>query len=272
MKEKETKQIIDFDELINSHLTKKSYPKKIGRYYPSGIGDCLRKTWFTYLIPKEFDKDLLKIFQAGNMLHDFITDVIKSEKNSDVQLLEHEMPVKVERKDYTIAGRIDNLLSLKVDEKPILIEVKSSRLLPKYPKSEHIMQLQFYMYATKVWDGVLVYIQRDNLQTKTFHIRCRKQRAKQILERFDKLHYFLTNNKFPRPEYKLRKDKRILCNYCPYKNECEKEIRERLHPKLKPNKQKQQQKSQITNPQNIKPIKNKKPTKRFKKSYQKTLD
>ena len=64
---------IDFNKLIDSHLTKESYPKKIGRYYPSEIGGCLRKTWFSYKIPKQPEPELLRFFQAGNMLHEFIT-------------------------------------------------------------------------------------------------------------------------------------------------------------------------------------------------------
>jgi hypothetical protein len=36
--------MIDFNKLIDQHLVRKFRPKKVGRYYPSGIGDCLRKT------------------------------------------------------------------------------------------------------------------------------------------------------------------------------------------------------------------------------------
>ena len=212
--------MIDFNNLIDNHLVKKFRPSKIGRYYPSGIGNCLRKTWFSYKIPKEPKADLLRIFQAGNMLHDFVTEVIKSEKNKEVELVKSEMPIILKQKDFIISGRIDNLILLKVDGKQVLVEVKSTKTLPDEPRPENIMQLQFYMYATRVWDGALVYIQKDNLQTRTFHIRCRKETAHRILKRFETLHNNLVNNQMPAPEAKSDSKMQWACNYCDWKDEC----------------------------------------------------
>jgi len=214
--------MIDFNELIDNHLVQKFRPKKIGRYYPSGIGDCLRKTWFTYVNPKPHEPELLRIFSAGNMMHDFITEVLKSKKNSHVELLKSEMPLMMKQKDFTISGRIDNLVLAKIDDTKVLVEVKSCTKLPEVPKPENIMQLQFYMYATRTWDGALVYVQKDNLQTKTFHIRCRKETAHRILSRFETLHKHLTENTLPAPEAKLNKKRKWACNYCPYLEECNK--------------------------------------------------
>jgi CRISPR/Cas system-associated exonuclease Cas4 (RecB family) len=156
------------------------------------------------------------------MLHDFITEVIKSEKNQDVELLKSEMPLFLKQKDFVISGRIDNLILLKIDNRQVLVEVKSAKYLPEEPKPENIMQLQFYMYATKVWDGLLVYIQKDNLQTISFPIRCRKETAHRILQRFETLHNHLTNNTLPEPEAKFSRKKSWACNYCDWREECDK--------------------------------------------------
>ena len=213
---------IDFNILIDNYLSKKFKPKPIGRYYPSGIGDCLRKQWFSYKFPQEHDKELIKIFATGNMFHDFITDVLKSEKNNHIKLIDSELPLIIKRNNFIISGRIDNLVLLKVDNKKILVEVKSCKSLPQDPKPENIMQLQFYMYATRVWDGALVYVQKDNLQTKTFHIRCKKETAYRIMQRFEDLHNFLTKNQIPKPEAKLKPKMKFMCTYCPYKEKCNK--------------------------------------------------
>ena len=212
--------MIDFNELIDNHLLKKFRPKKIGRYYPSGIGDCLRKTWFSYKNPKPNEPELMRIFAAGNMLHDFATEVMQSKKNSHIELLRSEMPIFIKTPSYVISGRIDNLVLLKVDDKEVLVEVKSCKNLPEEPKPEHIMQLQFYMYSTRTWDGSLVYIQKDNLQTKTFHIRCKKETAHRILQRFEDLHKHLTEDTIPSPEAKLSYKRKHLCTYCPWLGEC----------------------------------------------------
>lgn len=212
--------MIDFNKLINSHLARESRPKKIGRYYPSEVGGCLRKTWFSYKKPKPTDAELLKIFEAGNILHSFIEEVIKSEKNPDIELLDSELPIKIEEKDFLISGRIDNLVLLKIQNKKVLVEVKSCKYLPDKYKEEHEMQLQLYMQATEVHEGIILYIQKDNLQTKEFEVKYDEKKAEKILARFQKIHDSLISEEMPEAEAKNDENKIWLCNYCPWKSEC----------------------------------------------------
>ena len=44
---------INFNKLIDKYLVREYKPKEIGRYYPSEIGSCLRKVWYSYKNPKE---------------------------------------------------------------------------------------------------------------------------------------------------------------------------------------------------------------------------
>lgn len=215
--------MIDFDALIDNHLVRKFRAKTIGRYYPSEAGGCLRKTWFSYKIPKQVDAETQRVFEAGNMLHEFITEVIKSEKNQDIELLKSEMPIKIETNDFIISGRIDNLVLVKINNKQVLVEVKSTKFLPEEKRAEHEMQLQLYMQATDVSDGIILYIQKDNLQTKTFHIKHNKEMSDKIIERFRIIHNSLTSNTMPQPEAKLIEDKAWLCNYCNWREECDEE-------------------------------------------------
>lgn len=214
--------MIDFDEIIDKYLIRENKPKEIGRYYPSEIGGCIRKTWFSYKNPKEVGADLLRIFEAGNLLHEFISDAIKSEKNPDIELVKNEMPIRIEEKDFIISGRIDNLIMLKLNGEQYLIEVKSTKMLPRKANESHEMQLQLYMHATNIHKGFLLYIQKDNLKTTAFELDYDEGAAQDILRRFRELHLSLKNDQMPKPEAKLIEDKRWMCSYCSYKENCDK--------------------------------------------------
>ena len=213
--------MVDFNDLIDKHLKRESRPKSIGRYYPSEIGGCIRKTWFSYRLPKETDKSTTKVFKAGEMLHEFISEVIKSEKNPEIDLVNSEIPVKIETKEFIISGRIDDLMLVKLDGKQYLVEVKSCKFLPNEAKEDNVMQLQLYMHATGIHDGILLYIKKDDLQTLSFELKYDKDAVKDILERFDVLHKTLTSQKIPDAEAKINLQKQWMCQYCLWQQECD---------------------------------------------------
>lgn len=215
--------MIDFNELIDNYLKREPKPKSIGRYYPSEVGGCMRKVWFSYKKPKQKDKDVLKIFEAGNRMHGFISDVIMSEKNPHIELLETEIPFKISIDDFTVSGRIDDLILLKINNKKYLVEVKSTKYLPKEPNKSHVMQLQLYMHAKNIPDGIILYIQKDNLQTKWFNIEYNKDETEKILERFKKLHDSLVKDAIPEAEAKKIEEDLWMCDYCEYRDECDEE-------------------------------------------------
>jgi CRISPR-associated exonuclease Cas4 len=214
---------IDFNELIDNYLAKELRPRSIGRYWPSEAGGCLRKNWYTFKIPKEVDKPLSRIFEAGNRLHEFVADVIESEKNKQVQLLEKELPIMIQREGYMVAGRIDDLILVLLEGKKYLVEVKSTKYLPNEPRSEHLMQLQLYMHAMSVNNGILLYVRKDDLQTRQFEELYNEEKTSRILERFDKLHKHLVSEEIPEPEAKMVEEKGWMCAFCPYAKECEEE-------------------------------------------------
>ena len=212
--------MVDFNRLIDTHLSRELCLKRIGRYYPSEIGNCMRKVWYSYKSPRQTDTALLRIFEAGNMLHEFVADVIRSEKNPEIELLQTEMPIKLELDNFLISGRIDNLILVRLENKKVLVEVKSCKFLPKESRKEHESQLQLYMEATGVHDGIILYIQKDNLQTAWFEVRYNNEEIKRILERFNNLHESLVENKMPEAEAKNNPDMIWLCEKCPWKEEC----------------------------------------------------
>lgn len=213
--------MIDFNKLIDNYIVREYKPKTIGRYYPSEVGGCLRKTWFSYKNPKAMDSETLRIFEAGNMLHEFVADVIRSEKNPEVELVKSEMPIKIETEKFTISGRIDNLVLVKMNNKEVLVEVKSIKFLPKAHRAEHEMQLQLYMMATGICDGIILYVQKDNLQTASFPIIYSKEKSDKIIARFDILHESLTSGEMPDAEAKNDPEKSWMCDYCNWRDECD---------------------------------------------------
>jgi len=217
--------MIDFDKLVDNHIKREHKPKGIGRYYPSEIGGCLRKVWYSYKYPQEVEPDLLKIFEVGNIMHDFVVRVLKNEKNGNIALLESEMPFELKMKDFIVSGRIDDLILIKTDSKKALIEVKSVGDINRLnePKSNHQMQLQLYMMALKIYDGVLLYVDKRNLKSKVFTIPYDEGEAVRALERFHILHDSLKKGDVPIPEAKMENSIGWMCNYCEYRDRCDKD-------------------------------------------------
>jgi len=217
----------NFDKLIENHLARERKPKEAGRYYPSEIGGCLRKVWYSYKQPKPVEMDLIKIFEVGNIMHHFVAEVMRSEKNPHVQLVSSELPFKLQMEGFVVSGRIDDLLLLKEDGKKLLVEVKSTGNISftDQPESSHMMQLQLYMHVLKEYNGVLLYIEKNTLRTKTFEVSYNEMLAATALQRFVSLHKSLTESKIPEPEARVSRKEEIgwQCRRCEWRDECFKE-------------------------------------------------
>jgi CRISPR/Cas system-associated exonuclease Cas4 (RecB family) len=92
----------------------------------------------------------------------------------------------------------------------------------KDAKPQHKMQLQLYMFATKIREGLVLYVDKKNLKSKVFTIRYDEPEALNILERFSILHNYLIESIIPEPEAKINPEMSWMCRYCPYKEECDK--------------------------------------------------
>lgn len=215
--------MIDFNKMIDDFLAREHKPKKLGNYYPSEIGSCLRKLWYSYKYPQEVKPDLIKVFELGNILHDFVVRVLKSEKVKDVSLLKTEFPIKFPVDDFVISGRVDDLILLKTDNRHVLVEVKSMKDVSflDEPQNHHSTQLQFYMHATGVHDGLLLYIDKNTLNTKIFEMQHSEEMCRKIVERFRFLHKHLSEGRLPFPEAKAESVMRWMCRHCEYAQKCD---------------------------------------------------
>ena len=128
-------------EILEEDLEKGRSKKKnvIGRYYPSMLGGCIRKLWYSYKVPKEFALDTLKIFAVGNTMHERIQDIVK--KNTPL-VPEYHMELKVDD-EITVSGYVD----LYDKEKKEVYELKTIKSLhyASKPSKHHLIQLMFYM-------------------------------------------------------------------------------------------------------------------------------
>lgn len=215
---------IDFDELIDKYLYREARAKTIGRYYPSEVGQCIRKSWFSFKMPKPMEPHVTKIFEAGNLLHGFIVDVLRSDKTPEVTLIESESPLKMKVDDFEISGRIDDIIRLEHNGEKALVEVKSTKSIEflREPSEQYLMQLQFYMHSTGIHRGFVLYVEKNTLKSKSFSVNYDKELADTIIKRFKALHLSLTNNSIPYAEAKQTRKNSWMCNYCLYKKECDK--------------------------------------------------
>lgn len=216
--------MFDFDRMADKYLHKELKPKTCGRYYPSEVGYCLRKTWYSYNHPLETDKHLIKVFEIGNMVHDFVVRVLQSEKNEEVELIGAEIPFVFDNDGYTVSGRIDDLVLVKLNGIKVLVEVKSTSYLGiNEPSEQHVMQLQLYMHNTGIHHGIVLYVEKNSLKSKAFPVAYNKDMADKILRRFSYLHSSLTCNSLPFAEAKIEPKMNWMCKSCPYLDKCEKE-------------------------------------------------
>ncbi len=220
---------LDFNELIDNYLKRELKIRIIGKYYPSEVGSCLRKNWYSFRIPKETDKETLKVFEAGKMIHQFIADSIKSEKNPEVELIETETPFVLDIDNFTVSGRVDDIILVKIKNKKFLIEVKSTSSLKfiNEPNESHILQLNLYLNAFKIDNGIILYIEKNTLKCKWFFINQDKDVFNLAISRFKELHNSLTKSKIPEPEARIKKEL-WQCKNCIYREECYKETPESI--------------------------------------------
>lgn len=217
--------MLDFNHLINLYLKRDFRKKEIGKYYPSEAGNCLRKLYYSYTIPKPTEDDLLKIFHVGNILHEFVLQVLKSEKTPEVKLLQSEVPVKILMEKFQISGRVDDLIMINASGQAFLVEAKSVAMLEmiKKPQPHHIMQLQFYMHASGVHNGMILYLDKRNLKSKVFDIPYDQGIADQAIARFAILHDHLTEKRIPEAEARKIREMQWMCKRCEFYEECYKE-------------------------------------------------
>ncbi len=215
---------IDIGEIIDEFLEEEARPKRVGVYFPSEIGMCIRRSYYSYGLPKPTERSALRIFALGNSVHSFIAEALKASK--EFSTVEEEKPIKIQHNgpdgSFSIYGRIDDYVVTKAGSKKIIIEAKSVGDINRVEKPEmkHVMQIMLYLAAQEADYGILVYADKKNLEIRQFRVDYDDGLYRKVMSRFEELDSHLKRKKLPRAEYYFDADKVWECKYCPYFQDC----------------------------------------------------
>lgn len=198
---------------------------------------CIRKLCYEFsdINPEPLDDKTLKVFAIGEILHEWIQDILIKEKKAKIieeftitydkkgnHLKTQEESNRLIIKDpVEIHGRIDAML---VDD--TIIEIKTISkgaffYLGNAPRLGHYLQLQLYMYNKKIKNGTIFYINKDTGEFKEFELKYNHGFVMGSLKRFVKakevIDKFKETGKLPvQPFIKTS----WQCAFCAYAKEC----------------------------------------------------
>jgi CRISPR/Cas system-associated exonuclease Cas4 (RecB family) len=247
------------NKLIEDSLRKgNDKQREIGVYYPSELPFCLRRNFYLYNYRKDYKLSQLKVFEAGNLYHDWFNNLFERSDFVDLHMgghsLVHDMQVSSSRQSDTpgepptptvesiqIRGRFDDFIYFKLNklipelelllqgrkdaiklDSFVLLEVKTMRSITylNSPKLHNVMQLNFYMKLLNVLSSWIVYVDRRDLAHRVFEVQFNERMFNELLDRAKQLHTHLKDKTLPRPEARLDPIKNWECTYCDFREEC----------------------------------------------------
>lgn len=215
--------IIDVDHIVKKGIGRVPNVRDKSVFSPSDIGQCMRYLYYSYTLPREEKEEKLKVFAIGNKVHDIIKEafVQYNKVYGDFKDMQFEYPIEISIDDFKIKGRADILLTL-FDNSKVVIEIKSTSDISKIltPDESHVWQTIFYIKATNASQGIIAYVEKNNMKIKQFDVYMNEDIYSQILARFLRLKEFLKTNTLPPAEYYFDKNKSWMCKNCPYREEC----------------------------------------------------
>jgi CRISPR-associated exonuclease Cas4 len=112
---------ISLISLLTESLPKEPHPRKNGVYYPSEVGACLRKVFYTHTMPPaQHSMETLLVFTMGDAVHDKLASMFKTTRN--VRLIANEKsfvaPIEWRGQSFTISGCLDDLVQVWVPGAP----------------------------------------------------------------------------------------------------------------------------------------------------------
>nr|WP_276977855.1 PD-(D/E)XK nuclease family protein [Ferrimicrobium acidiphilum] len=194
-----------------------NHQRRVGVYYPSSLGYCLRKQYYAFYYPKFPDPAKLIVFSLGDATHELVAMALT--KSGDVKVDAVELPAKLEvQSGVVLSGRIDVLVA-ELDGEKVVMEIKSASDIPNRPYISHIIQIQTYLHTTGLMYGAITYVDKTSGKVETFDITKDDSWLHTIKVRVLELH---TSVKSKLPPYKeaFSKNKLYECKGCDFASIC----------------------------------------------------
>ena len=149
-------------------------------------------------------------------MHQLIMNSLLSTR--DVHVVASEVNIDPQE---IISGRADAIIS---DGKTLyVLDIKSMNSMIfkslAEPKEENVDQVQLYLYYFKAPKGILLYVNKDNLELKEYIIDYDPLRAENLLNNLDHLKKQIDSNVIP-PRIDNYPDD-WQCRYCQFKEVCD---------------------------------------------------
>lgn len=202
----EPEEKLDIFLLNEEEKESSNHLKTENLFYAHECGLCPRLSFLERTSPIKESIKTLKVFRVGKIFHKFLQEEIFKGLSSEQEFTIH-------KKDLEIRGRCDIL------EGDIIIEFKTCRNLNYIfvPKEENIEQLNFYLGASGLQKGKIIYIDKNNLEMMEFDINFDRKLFERTIENFEYIRDCLKkklNIKDVEPKFSPN------CYYCKYKSIC----------------------------------------------------
>jgi CRISPR/Cas system-associated exonuclease Cas4 (RecB family) len=235
-------KILDFQKILDE-IAKKgdgSFHAKIeNKYSPTELSGCIRNAYFNRIFPIPYDDKSYRNFLLGNVLHELfqnhldfkLRDKILGKLFEDkVRYVENEksymymIPLsKTNNERIIISGRLDTVIFLKDVQKPIVVDYKSTADI-KYtqtePKDAHVSQLNFYLGCTLADNGIVVYVDKRNLNVVQHSIKWSPSKFTEMEDFAINLDKHIREKKIPNTDID-KMSKEGYCSYCKYRKQCQ---------------------------------------------------
>lgn len=221
---------VNIDTIVIDHLKKLNFSKKTSknkmlprtdRFSVSQSSyDCYRKIYFEMQYPRQANDTIIGRFTIGDIIDSIMKEAFESVGGvGGVSCTKSYFNDK-----FILQGESD------VDFDNLVIEVKSvspfawvyivggkdriGNIISGCPKIQHIRQLNSYLDIKGIKDGVIVYVNKDNFQLKSYSIKHSPDLMMQTVGRCATVFRAINEGRVP------EKVKGKECSYCGYKDLC----------------------------------------------------
>lgn len=202
-------------ELIDKFYLDRDRDRQQQHFYITDAGKCSRAIFFKFKnVPREkMEPQVLRMFDHGDYIQMQILNTLMSlgiVRASEINIPPQEL----------VSGRADAIVTL--NNELYVVDFKSMNSMIfrglTQPKEDNINQIQLYLHFFKIPKGILLYVNKDNLELKEFLVEYNESRVKNLLSDLSELKTKITANIVPQrlPDY----PQNWQCQYCQFKEIC----------------------------------------------------